>query len=264
MGGVVGSETGVDLVRKPRRAVVAAGRVEDASTEDPVRAPPVSMHSGLPVRWTGEVGSGLVAVRARHMMAKRVLDVVGAIIGLVLLAPLFIIIALAIKATSPGPVFFRQKREGLKGDMFEALKFRSMAVALGDASGIAQTIKDDPRVTPIGRFIRRTSIDELPQLINVLKGEMSLVGPRPHVPGMVAAGRPYKELVPYYGQRLEMLPGITGWAQVNGLRGETRNPNKARERIDHDLAYIQNFSIWLDLKIIALTILREFVTGRAD
>lgn len=198
------------------------------------------------------------------MVAKRVLDVVGATVGLVLLAPLFVLVSLAIKLTSPGPVLFRQKREGLKGEVFDALKFRSMAVTLGDASGISQTVKNDPRVTPVGRFIRRTSIDELPQLLNVLKGEMSLVGPRPHVPGMMAAGRPYRELVSYYDRRLEMLPGITGWAQVNGLRGETRNPSKARERIDHDLAYIQNFSIWLDLKILALTIAREFLTGRAD
>ena len=263
MGGVVGSETSVDLIRDHGRLASGARRIDVALTDEPVRSRPVSFHSGLAVRWNDEEGAG-ATIRARHMSAKRALDIAGAMIGLALLAPLLILVALVIKATTPGPVFFRQKREGLNGKMFEALKFRSMAVTLGDASGISQTLKNDPRVTPIGRFIRRTSIDELPQLLNVLKGEMSLVGPRPHVPGMMAAGRPYRELVPYYDRRLQMLPGITGWAQVNGLRGETRNPSKARERIDHDLAYIQNFSIWLDLKIIALTVVREFVTGSAD
>lgn len=263
MGGVVGSETSVELIRERGRVLSGARRIDVVSADEPVRIQPVSFHSGLAVRWNDDEVSG-ATILAWHLSAKRALDILGATIGLVLLAPLLIIVALAIKATSPGPVFFRQKREGLKGKTFEALKFRSMAVTLGDASGISQTIKDDPRVTPVGRFIRRTSIDELPQLLNVLKGEMSLVGPRPHVPGMMAAGRPYREVVPYYDRRLEMLPGITGWAQVNGLRGETRNPSKARERIDHDLAYIQNFSIWLDLKIIVLTVAREFVTGSAD
>ncbi|MNL39206.1 UDP-glucose:undecaprenyl-phosphate glucose-1-phosphate transferase [compost metagenome] len=192
------------------------------------------------------------------------MDILGSLAGLALLGPLMIIVALAVKASSPGPVLFRQKREGLNGRIFEAYKFRSMAAELGDASGVAQTLDNDPRVTAIGRFIRKTSIDELPQLFNVLKGDMSLVGPRPHVPGMMAAGRLYKDLVPYYDRRLDMLPGITGWAQVNGLRGSTRDPHKARERIDHDLAYIQNFSVWLDLKIIALTVVREFVTGSGD
>jgi exopolysaccharide biosynthesis polyprenyl glycosylphosphotransferase len=263
MGGAAGSETGVDLLRGRGHEFTDVRLAGVASVEELVGSPRVSIHSGLAVRWHDVEGSSS-DVRARHMVAKRVLDVVGATVGLVLLAPLFVLVSLAIKLTSPGPVLFRQKREGLKGEVFDALKFRSMAVTLGDASGISQTVKNDPRVTPVGRFIRRTSIDELPQLLNVLKGEMSLVGPRPHVPGMMAAGRPYRELVSYYDRRLEMLPGITGWAQVNGLRGETRNPSKARERIDHDLAYIQNFSIWLDLKILALTIAREFLTGRAD
>jgi lipopolysaccharide/colanic/teichoic acid biosynthesis glycosyltransferase len=116
-------------------------------------------------------------------------------------------------------------------------------------------------VTPVGRFLRRTSLDELPQLVNVIVGDMSLVGPRPHVEGMLAAGVDYAELVPYYNLRHVMRPGLSGWAQANGLRGPTDSAEAARARIDHDVAYIQNFSIWLDLKIIWLTLVKEFVTG---
>lgn len=204
------------------------------------------------------------ARRTRHLMAKRALDVVASSFGLLALLPLFIIVAIAIKAGSKGPVFFRQEREGQGGRAFMALKFRSMSVDKEDVSGVAQTVQHDPRVTPIGRFLRKTSIDELPQLINVLLGDMSLVGPRPHVFNMRAAGMLYKELVPYYDARLEMLPGLTGWAQAHGLRGPTHRADRARARIDHDIAYIQNFSIWLDLKIIVKTIRHEFIGGSAD
>ncbi|MHA6297971.1 sugar transferase [Devosia sp. CAU 1758] len=200
-------------------------------------------------------------VRSFNLTLKRVIDIVGAVAGLTLLAPLLIIVALVIKATSPGPVFFRQDREGLDGKSFQVLKFRSMRVDSCDISGIAQTVQNDARLTPVGRFIRKTSIDELPQLVNVLVGDMSLVGPRPHVPGMLAGGQAYRDLVPYYGDRLAMRPGITGWAQANGLRGPTHDNRLARERVDHDLAYIQNFSIWLDMNILVRTLVREFVTG---
>lgn len=223
----------------------------------------VTWHSGLAVNWALSKSEGRPARRA-SLFVKRVIDIVGASVGLALLAPLMIIVALAVKLSSPGPILFRQSREGLDGRPFEALKFRSMRVDDCDVSGIAQTRENDPRVTPVGRFIRKTSIDELPQLFNVLFGDMSLVGPRPHVAGMMAGGRPYRDLVPYYGQRLAMRPGITGWAQANGLRGSTRDMGKARERIDHDIAYIQNFSIWLDMKIIAMTIAREFFTGNGE
>ena len=220
-------------------------------------------HSGLPVdRRADEVS--LRAHSSIHIALKRALDIVGAIVGICALGPLLIIVALVIKCTSPGPVLFRQSREGLNGQTFKALKFRSMRMADCDPSGVSQTRENDPRVTLVGRFIRKTSIDELPQLFNVLVGDMSLVGPRPHVANMLAGGRPYRDLVPYYDERLAMRPGITGWAQANGLRGSTRDPQRARQRIDHDIAYIQNFSIWLDLKIIGLTIVREFFTGNAD
>lgn len=201
---------------------------------------------------------------AEESMAKRALDVVLSGLGLLALLPLLVIVAVLIKLESPGPVFFRQKREGINGTLFSVYKFRSMRTELGDASGVAQTVSGDPRVTPIGRFLRKTSIDELPQLINVLVGDMSLVGPRPHVPGMLAGGIQYRELVTYYDDRHRVRPGITGWAQVNGLRGSTVDRRVATARIDYDLAYIDNWSLVLDVKILFLTVWREFTRGTGD
>lgn len=189
-----------------------------------------------------------------HLAAKRLLDIVGSLMALIVLGPLMVLVALAIKCTDGGAAVFTQEREGLGGVRFEVYKFRSMRV---DGAG-------DARVTWIGRLIRRTSVDELPQLINVLRGEMSLVGPRPHIGDMRAGGAAYRELVPYYGRRLEMLPGITGWAQANGLRGSADDPDKARARIDHDIAYIQNFSIWLDIAILLKTLRHEFLSGSGE
>ncbi|KKB76089.1 exopolysaccharide biosynthesis protein [Devosia soli] len=191
------------------------------------------------------------------------MDVAGAAAGLLFLAPLLLIIAAWIKLTDKGPVFFRQSRVGLDGQSFEILKFRSMYVHLGDTTGVAQTVANDLRVTPIGAFIRKTSIDELPQLINVLRGDMSLVGPRPHVAGMQAAGMHYEDLVPHYGFRHRMRPGLTGWAQCQGLRGPTTDRTRALRRVGHDFAYVQNFSLWLDIKIIAKTIASELVSSNA-
>lgn len=196
-----------------------------------------------------------LATKRRHraLRSKRVVDVVVAILGLVLLSPLLLALAAAIVMTDGGPVLFRQKRLGLHGAPFQILKFRSMHVARCDPSGVKQVAVNDTRLTPIGAFMRRTSVDELPQLFNVLKGEMSLVGPRPHVPGMLAGGFPYAELVPHYGFRHSMRPGVTGWAQCHGLRGPTLDPRRAISRIGHDIAYVQNFSLWLDLKIMLRT-----------
>ena len=224
---------------------------------------PPETQSGLPFYCNDGVPVAPIASpgRAIHLIAKRVFDVTVAALALVFLLPLFAVIAAAIKLESKGPVFFRQPRQGRHGKLFATYKFRSMRVAEGDASGIAQTVFGDPRRTRVGALLRRTSIDELPQLFNVLLGEMSIVGPRPHVPGMRAGGLAYDELVPYYDRRLDMLPGITGWAQANGLRGSTIDAGRARARIDHDIAYIQNFSIWLDLRIIGLTVAREFIGG---
>lgn len=225
-----------------------------------------SNQSGLLARFNGStpVLPAKNAGRSAQLAGKRIFDIVCSVLAVVAFLPLFIIVGILIKATSKGPVFFRQSREGLHGKPFLAFKFRSMKLDDCDLSGVAQTKAGDPRITRIGRFIRRTSIDELPQLLNVLRGDMSLVGPRPHVDGMRAGGMAYKELVPYYSYRFEMLPGITGWAQANGLRGPTEHAEKARARIDHDVAYIQNFSLWLDLKILITTLRREFIGGTGN
>lgn len=202
--------------------------------------------------------------RNAQLAVKRAFDVIVGSLALLALLPLFVVVGIAIKATSRGPVFFRQLREGLNGELFPTYKFRSMKLDDCDDSGVAQTSKGDPRVTTIGRFLRRTSIDELPQLLNVLRGDMSLVGPRPHVRGMKAGGMLYRDLVPYYDARLAMRPGITGWAQANGLRGPTTDARLAISRVDHDIAYIQNFSLWLDMKIIIATVRHEFIGGSGE
>jgi lipopolysaccharide/colanic/teichoic acid biosynthesis glycosyltransferase len=199
---------------------------------------------------------------SKAMLAtKRVIDMTGAAFGLIVFAPLFVGIAIAIKATSRGPVFFRQKRYGYHNRRFWIFKSRTMYTDLGDARGTQQTTSNDPRVTPIGRILRKSSLDELPQLINVLKGDMSLVGPRPHVPGMLAGGMLYERLTPYYFQRHIMRPGVTGLAQVTGYRGETTVALSAIERLDFDLRYIATWSLWLDLRIIVRTAVREFFRG---
>jgi lipopolysaccharide/colanic/teichoic acid biosynthesis glycosyltransferase len=199
-----------------------------------------------------------------QLAAKRAVDIAGASAGLLIFAPLLVGIAIAIKATSSGPVFFRQKRYGYHNRRFMIFKFRTMFVHLGDGKGTRQTTADDPRITPVGRILRKTSLDELPQLLNVLTGDMSLVGPRPHVPGMLAGGILYEELTPYYFQRHNMRPGITGLAQVSGYRGSTAVPVSAIERLDHDLRYIEVWSLWLDTRIVLRTLVREFISGSAE
>jgi exopolysaccharide biosynthesis polyprenyl glycosylphosphotransferase len=185
---------------------------------------------------------------------KRVFDVVVSGILLVLLSPIMLAVAAAVKLTSPGPVFFGQRRWGRGNAPFRLYKFRSMYVELQDKSGIAHTVQNDPRVTPVGRFIRKYSLDELPQLINVLKGDMSLVGPRAHVLGMHAVGVRYEDLVPEYFARHVVRPGMTGLAQIRGYRGEVADEEHARGRVACDLEYIRTFSIWQDIKIMILTI----------
>ncbi|PTV96550.1 lipopolysaccharide/colanic/teichoic acid biosynthesis glycosyltransferase [Rhodobacter aestuarii] len=178
-----------------------------------------------------------------------------------MLAPLLLGCAAAIKLTSPGPVFFRQNRYGRKGTPFQIYKFRTMRTELSDSSGVQQTVKGDPRITPVGAFLRRTSIDELPQLLNVLEGTMSIVGPRPHVPNMIAAGVRYEDFDHRYMRRHAVLPGITGLAQVRGYRGETDTYEAARGRLDHDLEYLRTASFWGDLKIVFGTLSKEFGRG---
>ncbi|KAF1721064.1 undecaprenyl-phosphate glucose phosphotransferase [Pseudoxanthomonas wuyuanensis] len=185
-----------------------------------------------------------------HVVAKAVMDKLVALLALTLLAPLMIAIAIGVKLSSPGPVLFRQKRHGLGGREFQMLKFRSMRVHQEQGPHLSQATRGDPRVTRFGAFLRRTSLDELPQLFNVLGGSMSVVGPRPHA---VQHNSHYQNLINRYMQRHYVKPGITGWAQVNGFRGETPELRDMKKRVQYDLDYIRRWSLWLDLKILALT-----------
>lgn len=198
-----------------------------------------------------------VAGRRLSSFAKRAVDAIGAGLGLVLLSPLFAMTAAAIALTSRGPIFFLQPRHGMNGVPFKVVKFRTFDADQSDPSGVKQTVVNDARVTPLGAALRRTSIDELPQLWNVLKGEMSLVGPRPHPIGMRAGAETYEDLVAAYSLRCLVRPGLTGLAQVRGLRGEVRSRYHARARIVSDLTYIARVGVGLDVKIIILTIMRE-------
>lgn len=195
-----------------------------------------------------------VPLEGADVMAKRIMDVGFSAVALLLLSPLFAVVAAAIKMASPGPVFFRQKRNGFRGEDFQMLKFRSMvqgADKMLDENGKEmQAQSNDSRVTWIGKILRRTSVDELPQLINVLKGDMSLVGPRPHVP---SHNTYYENQIDRYASRHNIKPGITGWAQLNGLRGETDTIEKMAKRVEYDIWYVENWSLALDFKILFLT-----------
>ena len=187
-------------------------------------------------------------------------DRILAAVILILLSPLMLAIAIGVKLSSPGPVLFRQRRHGWDGRPFTVYKFRTMVVHREEPGRITQAQRDDPRITPFGAFLRRTSLDELPQLFNVLRGEMSLVGPRPHP---VELNERYKELIESYMLRHKVKPGMTGWAQVNGWRGETNTLEKMERRVEYDLYYIENWSLWFDLKILFLTFSRGFVHRNA-
>jgi Undecaprenyl-phosphate glucose phosphotransferase len=206
-----------------------------------------------------ELGSGLAfqagicPIGGWDRWIKRCADIIISFLGLLITSPLIPIIAFAIKLESRGPIFFRQTREGINGTHFKLLKFRSMYTDQTDLHATRQTSKNDLRVTRVGRIIRRLSLDELPQLLNVLEGSMSIVGPRPHALQTNAAGNSLKQVVDYYASRHRVKSGITGWAQVNGLRGELNSVEKLKARVDHDLCYIENWSIWLDIKIMART-----------
>jgi putative colanic acid biosynthesis UDP-glucose lipid carrier transferase len=185
-------------------------------------------------------------------ITKEVFDRTFALLALILLATPFCVIALAIKLTSPGPVFFLQVRHGLNGTKFKIYKFRTMKVH-DESNGVAQAVKGDPRVTWLGSFLRRSSIDELPQFINVLKGEMSIVGPRPHA---LEHNEYYRDKIDVYMLRHRVKPGITGLAQIRGLRGETESVDKMNQRVELDLEYIRHWTIWLDFKIVLWTSLK--------
>jgi exopolysaccharide biosynthesis polyprenyl glycosylphosphotransferase len=188
------------------------------------------------------------------VILKRLEDIVIAVLCLLITFPLMLVIALSIKLDSPGPVFFRQKRLGANNAQFDLLKFRSMFVEQTDPLGEQLTRAHDPRITRVGRLLRRTSLDELPQLINVLRGHMSLVGPRPHALAASAAGIPYALAITEYPIRHRVKPGITGWAQVNGWRGETTTIDQIRRRVEHDLYYIENWSLTFDFLILGRTV----------
>ena len=179
------------------------------------------------------------------------------------ITPLMLLIALAIKVDSKGPVFFKQRRQGFNDSLFEVWKFRTMYAEANDPDCLVQITKNDSRITPVGRFLRKTSLDELPQFINVLRGDMSLVGPRPHAILTKANGRRFAEIVDRYAARHRVKPGITGWAQVNGWRGETDTVEKIQKRVEHDLYYIDHWSVWFDLWIIFKTIFVLFKDDNA-
>jgi Undecaprenyl-phosphate glucose phosphotransferase len=205
------------------------------------------------VTWLGEM-VGLQVTRPPlsrlQQWEKRAFDIVVATMALIALAPLFAAISLLVRRETPGPALFRQKRYGFNQEPFRIFKFRTMTT-MDDGANVVQATRADPRVTRVGGVLRRYSIDELPQLINVLIGEMSIVGPRPHA---LAHDQRYVERLSRYARRHNVKPGITGWAQVWGHRGEITNDHDMHKRLEHDLYYVDNWSLWLDLKIILLTV----------
>ncbi len=221
-------------------------------------------NSLIPSRPYTEDLMGLPVVNIRYVpltntgniLVKRMMDVAGALVGIVLTSPVMLLSALLVKLTSPGPVIFRQERVGLHNKPFYMYKFRSMELQAPGEEKKAWTVRNDPRVTPVGRFLRRTSLDELPQLFNILRGDMSLVGPRPERPLYVEK---FKEEIPRYMVKHQVRPGITGWAQVNGLRGDT----SIRKRVEYDIYYIENWTVWFDFKIILMTFFTGFVNKNA-
>ncbi|HGY6561713.1 TPA: undecaprenyl-phosphate glucose phosphotransferase, partial [Escherichia coli] len=194
-----------------------------------------------------------------NMVFKRLEDIIVSSLILILISPILLVIATAVKTTSKGPVIFRQVRYGMDGKPIKVWKFRSMTVMENDDK-VIQATKNDIRVTKVGKFLRSTSLDELPQFFNVLFGQMSVVGPRPHA---VSHNEQYRSLIQGYMLRHKVKPGITGLAQINGWRGETDTLEKMEKRIEYDLLYIRGWSIWLDLKIIFLTVFKGFINKSA-
>jgi putative colanic acid biosynthesis UDP-glucose lipid carrier transferase len=218
----------------------------------------------MQARWIDFGGMPMLSVHETpfyglHGWLKRAEDIVLSSLILLLISPLLLGIAVAVKATSPGNVLFKQRRYGLNGAVVEVWKFRSMTVC-EDGENLQQAKKGDARITPLGAILRRTSLDELPQFFNVLQGSMSVVGPRPHA---VTHNEQYRQLIKGYMLRHKVNPGITGWAQINGWRGETDTLNKMKKRVEFDMAYIQNWTLWFDLKIVFHTMFRGFVGKNA-
>lgn len=221
-------------------------------------------HNIIPTKPYTEDLIGLPVINIRYVplsnqfaaAVKRAMDIFGSLCAMIIFSPIMIITAILIKLTSPGPLLFKQERVGLHNKPFMMYKFRSMVVQSTKKEEKAWTVKDDPRVTAVGKFIRKTSIDELPQLFNILKGDMSMVGPRPERPFFVEK---FQEEIPRYMVKHQVRPGLTGWAQVNGYRGDT----SIKKRIEHDLYYIENWTVGLDIKILFLTIFKGFINKNA-
>ncbi len=218
----------------------------------------------IPTRPYTEDLIGLPVVNIRHvpltntfnMVCKRTMDIVGSVFAIIIFSPVMLVTAVLVKTTSKGPLIYKQERVGLHNQTFQMYKFRSMEVQSAKSEKKAWTVRNDPRVTYIGKIIRRTSIDELPQLFNILKGDMSLVGPRPERPFFVEK---FREEIPRYMVKHQVRPGLTGWAQVNGYRGDT----SIKKRIEYDLYYIENWTMGLDIKILFLTFFKGFVNKNA-
>ncbi|WP_128113142.1 undecaprenyl-phosphate glucose phosphotransferase [Polynucleobacter necessarius] len=234
------------------------------STASAYIVPQLFLYNAFDAGWVTLGNTPMITVNdhpfyGSYWLLKKLEDIIlGSIIFLMAL-PLMLLIAIAVKLSSKGPVLFRQRRYGLNGEVIQVLKFRTMK-SMDDGAVVIQASKDDPRITPLGRILRKTSLDELPQFWNVLQGTMSIVGPRPHA---IAHNEEYRQLIEGYMLRHKVKPGITGWAQVNGLRGETETLDKMKSRIDYDLYYINHWSIWLDLKIIFMTVFNGFTAKTA-
>ncbi|MDG3087044.1 undecaprenyl-phosphate glucose phosphotransferase [Vibrio hannami] len=194
-----------------------------------------------------------------NRVIKRIEDLILGTLIVTMISPILLFVAIGVKLSSPGPVLFKQDRYGLGGKKIKVWKFRSMKV-MENKDTVVQATKNDPRVTAFGSFIRRTSLDELPQFFNVVQGSMSIVGPRPHA---VAHNEQYRKIVDNYMIRHKIKPGITGWAQINGYRGETDTVDKMEKRVEYDIMYLDNWSLWLDIKIVFLTIFKGFVSEQA-
>ena len=274
-----GSRGGIeDLIALGRsgiidQVIIALPQSADRRTADVARRLeqlPVSLHivthiagdlaDALTPHHVSALGNvGLIDIKTKPLAdwgryLKTIEDIVIASLALLVALPVMAAVAVAIKFDSPGPVLFRQRRHGLNRRVIEVLKFRSMTV-MENGGAVQQATRGDTRVTRVGAFLRKSSLDELPQLINVLRGEMSLIGPRPHA---LVHDDHYGDMLERYANRHQVKPGMTGWAQVNGFRGPTETPDKMRDRVTCDLAYIDRWSLWLDLKILAMTVLVGF------
>ena len=247
--GVTGRRAGLNIGPEGRLAKTA--RVWMSTSGARAEIPFTEASAGVPA-------ASALPIALGYSILKRAIDIVVSASALLILSPLLVAIAVAIKLTSPGPVLFRQRRFGRNREPFRILKFRTMHAPCCDEAGLLQTGRNDPRVTPLGKALRRRNLDELPQLANILKGEMSLVGPRPHAVGMAIGQTPYSEIVPRYHLRHRVRPGLTGLAQVNGCVGPVDNRGQALRRQAWDLAYVRDVSLSVDVGVIVRTA-RQFV-----